>query len=51
MIKSYSAQGIDDPTATAKISLGTNGLHALISSGNKSTLYIDPFTINKRQYI
>ena len=51
MIKSYSAQGIDDPTAIAKISLGTNGLHALISSGNKSTLYIDPFTINKRQYI
>ena len=51
MIKSYSAQGIDDPTAIAKISLGTNGLHALVSSGKKNTIYIDPYTVNKKQYI
>ena len=51
MIKSYSAQGIDDPTAVAKISIGTNGFHALIYSGNESTLYIDPFTKDKKKYI
>ncbi|MFL0077850.1 zinc-dependent metalloprotease [Tenacibaculum maritimum] len=50
-IKSYSAQGIDDPTATAKISVGSDGIHAIIFSGNHSTLYIDPYTKNKQQYI
>jgi len=30
MIKSYSAQGIDDPTAIAKISIGTDGFHAVV---------------------
>ncbi|CAM1334777.1 reprolysin-like metallopeptidase [Tenacibaculum aestuariivivum] len=51
MIKSYSGKGIDDPTATAKISIGTNGLHALIYYGNESTIYIDPYTKNKKVYI
>ncbi|WP_271406168.1 reprolysin-like metallopeptidase [Tenacibaculum soleae] len=51
MIKSYSAQEINNPTTTAKISLGVNGFHALINYGNKGTLYIDPYTKNKEQYI
>ncbi|WP_299160392.1 GEVED domain-containing protein [uncultured Tenacibaculum sp.] len=51
MIKSYSAKGIDDPTAVAKISLGNDGFHAIIFSGNESTVYIDPYTKNKKQYI
>ena len=51
MIKTYSAQGIDDPTAVAKITIGTDGLHAVIFYGNKSTLYIDPYTKNKKEYI
>lgn len=51
MIKSYSAQGIDDPTAVAKISIGTNGFHALIHSGKESTIYIDPFTKDQKQYL
>ncbi|OSY86882.1 hypothetical protein WH52_14480 [Tenacibaculum holothuriorum] len=50
-IKSYSAQGIDDPTATAKISIGTDGVHVTIFSGNHSTLYIDPYTKSKDTYI
>ena len=48
MIKSYSAQGIDDPTAVAKISLGVDGFHAIVFSGNESTLYIDPYTKDKQ---
>lgn len=51
MIKSYSAQGIDDPTATAKISLGVDGLHAVVYSGIESTLYLDPYTKDKQEYI
>ena len=51
MIKSYSAQGVDDPTAIAKISIGTNGFHALIHSGKESTIYIDPLTKDKKQYL
>ncbi|WP_422089329.1 GEVED domain-containing protein [Tenacibaculum ovolyticum] len=51
MIKTYSAQGIDDPTAVAKISLGTDGFHAIILSGNEGTVYIDPYTKNQKEYI
>ncbi|PKH50546.1 hypothetical protein CXF68_07475 [Tenacibaculum sp. Bg11-29] len=51
MIKTYSAQGVDDPTAVAKISIGIDGLHAIILSGNEGTTYIDPFTKNRKEYI
>ena len=50
-IKSYSAQGIDDPTAVAKISVGTDGFHAVIFSGIKETIYIDPYTKDNKHYI
>jgi hypothetical protein len=50
-IKSYAAQGIDDPTAVAKISIGTDGLHAIIFSGNESTIYIDPYSKDNNDYI
>ena len=50
-IKSYSAQGIDDPTAVAKISVGTDGFHAVIFSGKYGTTYIDPYTRDNKDYI
>jgi hypothetical protein len=50
-IKSYSAQGIDDPTAVAKISIGTDGFHAVIFSGKQETTYIDPYSKDKKDYI
>ena len=37
-IKSFTAEGIDDPTAIAKISIGTDGFHAVVFSGNEKTL-------------
>lgn len=43
-IKSYSAQGITDPTAVARISIGTDGFHAVVFSGTEETLYVDPYT-------
>ena len=50
-IRSYTAKGIDDPTAVARFSVSDLGLHGMISSGNHSTVYIDPFTQNKDFYI
>ncbi|MFY9241952.1 MAG: reprolysin-like metallopeptidase [Polaribacter sp.] len=50
-IKSYSAQGIDDPTAIAKISIGSDGLHGVIFSGQEATVYIDPYSKDNKDYI
>jgi len=50
-IKSYDAQGIEDPTAVAKISIGTDGFHAVIFSGNEGTVYIDPYSKDHKEYM
>lgn len=49
-IKSFTLQGIDDKTATGKISIGTDGVFTTISSGKYGTIYIDPYTKNKKVY-
>jgi hypothetical protein len=42
-IKTYSGQGIDDPTATIRFDLTPNGFHAMvIAAGN--TVYVDPYS-------
>ncbi|WP_296634247.1 reprolysin-like metallopeptidase [Polaribacter sp.] len=50
-IKSYTAIGLDDSTAIAKISIGYDGLHAVISSKHEATTYIDPYSKDKNNYI
>ncbi len=50
-IKSFSLKGIDDKTATGKISIGKDGFHAVVFSGKHSTTYIDPYTKDKSTYI
>ena len=50
-IKSYVAYGLDDPTAIARISVSKAGVNAMITSGNSETLYIDPYTKDKKNYI
>ncbi|WP_445755941.1 hypothetical protein [Polaribacter sp.] len=50
-IKSFTAQGIDDVTSVAKISLGTDGFHAVIFSGTQETIYIDPYTKDNKSYL
>jgi subtilisin-like proprotein convertase family protein len=39
----YHGQGIDDPTAVARLSLTTQGFHGMVLGGEKGTYYIDPY--------
>jgi hypothetical protein len=39
----YHAQGVDDPTAIARISLTAQGFHGMVLGGVKGTYYIDPY--------
>ena len=50
-IRSYSAQGIDDPTSTLRLSVTHFGLHVMSLSGEKGTYYIDTFTKDLNNYI
>ena len=45
--KTYQAYGIDDPTASARLGVNTNGFHATILSP-KGTFQIDPYQLNDR---
>jgi subtilisin-like proprotein convertase family protein len=51
MIKTYAAQGIEDPTAVARFSVTQFGLHSMTLSGGKSTVFIDPYTEDRNNYI
>ena len=48
-IKSYVGQGIDDKTATLRMSVDHNGFHAMIISASE-TVYIDPYSLNDTEY-
>lgn len=51
MIKTYVAQGVEDPTAYMRFSVTQFGLHVMTLSGTKSTNYIDPYTNDLTTYI
>ena len=50
-IKTYSGQGIDDPTASMVLSTTVFGVHAMVLSGTTSTLFIEPYTQDLNNYI
>ena len=51
MIKSYTANGIDDSSKRALISLGTNGVHIVIYRVGESPYYLDSYSKNNKIYI
>lgn len=51
MIKTYVAQGVEDPTAYMRFSVTQFGLHTMTLSGKRSTNYIDPYTNDLNYYI
>ncbi len=51
MIKTYAAQGIDDPTSTMRFSITPFGLHTMVLSGLHSANYIDPYTTTSNVYM
>ena len=50
-IKTYTGQGVKDPTATINISITVFGLHAQILSGQNPTILIDTYTKDNKNYI
>ena len=51
MIKSYAAQGVDNPTSVARFSVTQFGLHNMTLTPGESTLFIDPYTEDRANYI
>ena len=51
LIKTYAAQGIDDPTATLRFSITQFGLHAMVLSGKRNAVYIDPYNEDRTHYM
>lgn len=50
--RAYVAKGIDNPTASARISISDyTGVHVMITSGNNPTIYMDPYTNDNQFYI
>ncbi len=45
MIRTYSGVGITDPSATVKLDFGPNGLHAMVTPGDRRTWFIDPVQV------
>ncbi len=50
-IKSFVGYGIDDPSLVVRFSTSKIGFHAMITSGNYGTIFIDPYTKDKGSYI
>ncbi len=49
-IRTFTAQGIDDPTATGRLSLTSLGFHAMVLS-TAGTVYIDPYKRWDARYV
>ena len=50
-IKTYIGRGITDASATIRFDVTPAGFHAMVTSGNKPTYYINPLDGNNKVYI
>jgi len=51
MIKTYKAVGVDDLTATMRFSITQFGLHTMTLSGKRNSMYVDPYTEDRKTYM
>lgn len=49
-IKSYRGKGVNDNSLNIYFTLNKLGLHAMILSPDKGTMFIDPYTKNRKKY-
>jgi hypothetical protein len=45
-INSYAGKGIEDPSSTVRFDVSSQGVHAMILSAKRATIYIDPLDGN-----
>ncbi len=50
-IQTFTAIGIDDPAARAKVDFTPKGFHAMILAPGSSPVYVDPLVAEQKQYI
>jgi len=50
-IKSYVGQGVNDKSSSIHFTVNILGLYAMILSSKKGTMYIDPYTKNRKSYM
>ena len=50
-IKTYVGQGIEDPSASINISTTLFGLHSMTLSAKNGTFYVDPYTVDLKNYM
>ncbi len=50
-IKTYTAAGITDPTAVAKIDFTPQGFHAMIRAVDENPVFIDPYNADEDRYL
>jgi len=50
-IKSYVGQGVNDKSSSIHFTVNILGLYAMILSSEKGTMYIDPYTKNRKTYM
>jgi hypothetical protein len=46
-VRTYGAQGVDDPTATGKFDIGRNGFHGMVRS-TRGTYFIEPLELGEQ---
>lgn len=49
-IKSYQGQGVNDKSLSIHFTTNKLGLHAMVLSPKKGTMFIDPYTKNRKKY-
>jgi len=50
MIRTYSGVGLTDPAATVKLDFGPNGFHAMVTTGDRRSWFIDPVQVGDVDY-